>query len=148
MTNPSDQAEGTFRARMARGITAPEVADLVWYASHLTLKLPPLEAVAHNLVEHGIAETAYLSDGKAWWSEEDSSVSVGRSSRSVGHGRVVMTTRADKRQATFNFRKGPRGSPRRTISSGQTALSRAVFIWLQGYPTSIHTGAAWTMLLR
>lgn len=109
MTDSSEQIDKRSKHTWRDGLLLRKWQTWFGYTSHLKVKLPPLEAVARNLVEHGIAETVYLSDGEAWWNEKSEAISTGRSSRSVGHGRITMTTRGDKRQAAIQFPQGAQG---------------------------------------
>jgi len=90
------------------------------YASHFVNPLPPLNDVARNLVENGVAESTFVSDGEAWWSIDDpvtATLRVGKRSRKVGHGRIDLSMRADGRHAKLAFPPMARGYAQEGLAS-------------------------------
>lgn len=108
--NNMDRPNTGVRPAMAPGDHGDDAKLLVheWqilysYASYFESPLPPLADIAANIVRHGIAESAYVSDGEAWWSTGDPCIvsEIGRQ-RKIEHGPVTVQLRAD-RTATVNL---------------------------------------------
>lgn len=125
--NVSDRAEPDSTERSAHewreGLVLRDWQIAFGYASHFTDSLPALESVAPNLVRHGVAECAFLSDGEAWWPSVSSvdAPYIGRPRR-IEHGAVELRMSSDLRSAEIKFDKVPEGFPLEAL--GQSASLR------------------------
>jgi hypothetical protein len=86
----------------------------IWhvYSSFLSRPVSKLDTLARNLVTQGLAESAFVSDGRAFWSGDDPRQRVraaGRRATSVGEGPLAVTLETDFRRAKITLPAGPTG---------------------------------------
>jgi hypothetical protein len=82
------------------------------YSSFLSRPVPRLDVLARNLVTQGLADSAFVSDGRAFWSRDDPRRRVraaGKRTTQVGEGPLVVTLETDFRRAKISLPAGPTG---------------------------------------
>lgn len=121
--DPSPDRAEKSRDASKEGLLLRDWQILFGYASHFTDSIPSLEILARRLVQHGVVECAFLSDGEAWWPASSVGVSpyIGEP-RPVEHGTVELRMSSDLRRAQIKFDKVPEGFPFEAL--GQSAALR------------------------
>lgn len=89
------------------------------YASFYRGEVPPLEAVARNLVQWGLAECAVTSEGEAFWNRDEmEAVRAGRSdcrARDLGRQSLSLEPTTDRRLSRVDWPRNVKGFPAQSL---------------------------------